>query len=91
MVVVPLLGIVFELFLPGLGIKEVFFFMPKMVWMIFKQFELENTLNTYGLFILIALFLNGLGIFISKKRENYIYEIIALILSIVGIATGSIL
>ena len=91
MVGLPLLGVIIELFLPGSGIKELFLFIPRMVWMLFKQFELENSLNTFGLFIVIALILNGFGIYISKRKENYIYEVIALILSIIGLVTGSII
>ena len=87
----PLIGALLESFMPGSGIKELFFFFLQTTWRLVRNFALENTVNKYGVFIVISIIFNGLGIYISKKRENFIYEVIALILSIIGLAKGSIL
>ena len=87
----PLIGIGLNWFLPGTEIKEVFFFFPKMFWMIFKQFFLEDTLNSYGLYIVIAIVLTCAGVYISKKTEKMIWLFISLIMAIVALITGQVL
>ena len=86
----PLMGIALELFIPNLGFKEFFLFIPRTIWKIFKEYQLASMLETHGIYLIVALILNCLGIYISKKTENRIYEIVILFVSIIGLASGSI-
>ncbi len=86
----PFVGTVLELLIPNLGFKEFFFFIPRTIWVVFKEYQLASMLETHEIYLIIALILNCLGIYISKKTENRIYAIVILFVSIIGLASGSI-
>ena len=90
-VVLPVLGKVLLLFLPGTEIDQLFEFFPRLIWQLIKQFMLEDKLKSFVIYFFIFLILNGLGIYISKKRENQVYEVIGFVLSIIGLASGSLI
>ena len=86
---VPAFGLVANLFVPGLG--EVFLFVDKMLLMLIKNYVLKEKLAQYGIFLLLFILLHVGGIYLSKKEENVLFEIVAIIISVVGVITGNIL
>ena len=90
LVVLPIIGKLLGAVYPESIIEEVFMWFPQLFWTVFKQFKLKSFLLSSGLFIVIAIILNGAGMYISRKKENIIYEIIALILTIIGLCSGSL-
>ena len=86
---IPVFELIANLFVPGLG--DVFLFMHRTIWMVIKNYVLEDKLVQYGLFLLLFIFLHIGGIYMSKKEENVLFEIVAIIISVVGVVTGNIL
>lgn len=86
---IPAIGCLLNMAVPGLG--EIFAFFGNMLWQLIKEYVLVDKLQMYGLYIVMLIALNCIGIYLSRKQENALYEIITLVLSFVGIATGNIL
>lgn len=88
-VCVPLIGAIADIWIPG--IKEVTLFLVKTVLQIFVQFELQDTVLNIIIYIVLAVILSSAGFYISAKTDSKIWEIAALIVSIFGLLSGSLL
>ena len=87
----PIIGKILNWIFPGTGIGEVLIWFPSIFWTMFKEFILGDIMQEFGLYIFIAIILNGFGFIISKKTDNYIWQIVSLICSIIALITGNII
>ena len=87
----PTIGSFLDWIYPGTGIGDIFRWFPSVFWILFKQFELEDTAKSLALYLIIAGVFIGLGFTVSRKTENNIWLLVSLIMTIVAIVTGNII
>ena len=88
-VCVPLMGAIIDIWIPGT--KEVTLFLVKTVLQIFVQFELQDTVLNIVIYVVLAVILSSSGFYISAKTDNKMWKFAALIVSILGLLSGSLL
>lgn len=88
-VILPIFGAILNIWLPG--IKDVTLFLVKIVFQMFVQFELSDLVMNIAIYLLLGFALSSLGIYYSSKTDNKIWEIVAIIVSIIGLLSGSLL
>lgn len=74
---------IFSMFVPEL--REPFLFILNTVWLIVKNFFLEDAVKSIVLYIVIALIITGIGFGISAKVENKIWLVVSLIVDVAGL------
>ena len=68
------------LFQPDNRLAEAVIGFVSLIWILFKQFELEDTIIEAGLYILFVVGLTGFGINI---KENKIWAIVSLLMIVI--------
>lgn len=88
-VCLPLFGAIMNIWLPGT--KEVTLFLVKTVFQLFIQFQLKDTVLNIVIYIVCAIFLSSAGFYISSKTDQKIWQFAAIIVSVLGLLSGSLL
>lgn len=88
-VVFPLIGAIINIWIPGM--KEMSLFFVKMFIQIFVQFELQDTVLNIVIYAILAFILSSAGFYISSRTDNNLWVISSLLVSIIGLLSGSLL
>jgi len=73
------------------GTKDITLFLVKIVFQIFVQFELSDLVLNIVIYLLLGFILSSIGIYYSRKTDNKLWEIATLLVSIIGLLSGSLL
>jgi len=60
-------------------------FLADVIYKLFNQFYLEDTILSVLFYIIIALFFTLLGVSISSRTENKIWIVVSILVNIVGL------
>ncbi len=88
---IPAMCYIVLFFNPDNKLAEAVIGLLSLIWVFFKELELQDLLRDIGIFFIIAGILIGFGVHISRRLEARVWAIVSLISGIIALATGNMI
>ena len=62
--------------------REPLLFLGNAIWLIFKEFFMNDVIKQWGIYLIVAFIITATGITISRKTEKKIWMFISLFLDV---------